>query len=230
MLETLKHQLVRANRALVECGLVTLTFGTASGHDADQGLVAIKPSGVDYDALTPKDIVVLDFDGNVVEGMLRPSSDAPTHLAIYRAYPQLGGIAHTHSSHAAIFAQAVRGIPCFGTTHADHFRGEVPVTRPLTQQEVDREYEANTGKVIVECFADRDPLEMPAVLVAHHGPFTWGRTPTDAVKNAIALEEVARTALGLLTLNPTQLPIPAHLRDKHFLRKHGPGAYYGQEK
>ena len=181
-----------------------------------------------YEDLEPQDIVILDLNGEVVEGSWRPSSDTPTHLALYRAFPEIGGITHTHSTHATIFAQAVLPIPCLGTTHADHFYGEVPVTRALTRAEVESDYEANTGSVIVECFAGSDPLQMPAVLVANHGPFTWGTSPAESVRNGIVLEEIARTALGALTLNPGIAPISDYLLDKHFLRKHGPEAYYGQ--
>ena len=228
MLSALRKSVCRANLELVKHGLITLTFGNVSGRHLEKNLVAIKPSGVDYHALTPDDIVILDLNGNVVEGTLRPSSDAPTHLALYRAWPTIGGITHTHSTYATAFAQAVKPIPCLGTTHADVFYGEVPCTRTLTREEVQSEYELNTGKVIVECLGSTDPLEMPAMLVANHGPFTWGRDAADSVKNSVALEEIARSALATLTLNPAIQPIPDHLLDKHFLRKHGPEAYYGQ--
>ena len=228
MLDQLKAQVCEANRALVGHGLVTLTFGNVSGIDRDQGIVGIKPSGVSYDELLPDQIVLLDLEGKVIEGNLRPSSDTPTHMALYRAFPTIGGITHAHSSFATMFAQACRPIPCFGTTHGDYFRGDVPVTRTMTQEEVQSDYEANTGTVIVERFADLTPESMPAVLVAHHGPFVWGADAMKCVENAVALEEIAKTALGTLTLSPNQPAIPRHLLDKHFFRKHGPTAYYGQ--
>jgi len=192
--------------------------------------VVIKPSGVAYDAMTAADMVVTDLDGAVVEGKLRPSSDLPTHLALYRAWPAVGGIVHTHSDHATMFAQACREIPCFGTTHADHFHGPVPVTRLLTAAEVAGDYEAATGAVIVERFGALDPAHVPAVLVAGHGPFAWGPDAPRAVQNALALEAVARMARGTLQLNPAAGPIPAYIIEKHFSRKHGPKAYYGQER
>ena len=228
MLENLKEKVCRANQELVANGLVTLTFGNVSGRDFNTDLVAIKPSGVAYDDLSPSDIVLLNLDGNVVEGTLQPSSDTPTHLVLYQAFPTIGGIAHTHSTHATIFAQAMRGIPCLGTTHADYFHGEIPVTRSLEQEEVECYYEANTGHVIVEAFANRDPDQMPGVLVASHAPFTWGRSASESVRNSIALEEVARTTLGVFGLNPDACSVPEYLLDKHYLRKHGPDAYYGQ--
>jgi L-ribulose-5-phosphate 4-epimerase len=255
----LREQACNANIKLAEHGLVLLTFGNVSGIDRGRGLVAIKPSGVSYDSLTPKDIVVVDLDGNVVEGDLHPSSDTPTHLVLYRAFPGIGGIAHTHSTHATMFAQAARGIPCFGTTHADVFHGEVPCTRPLTEDEIRRDYEENTGRVVVEEFeirvrgSDREsdadskggtpaeqsgetlvenprptPLEMPAVLVAAHGPFTWGANAIQAVEHAVVLEEIARTAIGTLRLAPEAPPIPRCLLERHYSRKHGSDAYYGQ--
>ena len=230
MLDQLKEQVCEANRALVEHGLVTLTFGNVSGIDRDQGIVGIKPSGVSYEDLSTEQIVLLDLEGNVVEGNLRPSSDTPTHLALYRAFPTIGGITHTHSSFATMFAQACRSMPCFGTTHADYFCGDVPVTRTMTQAEAESDYEANTGAMIVERFADLDPNSMPAVLVAHHGPFVWGKDAISCVENAVALEEIAKAALGTLTLSPEQPAIPRYLLDKHFLRKHGPRAYYGQKE
>jgi len=229
MLEELKAQVCQANQDLERYGLVTLTFGNVSGIAREKGLVAIKPSGVGYADLTPEDIVVVDLDGNVVEGGLRPSSDTPTHLALYRAFPDIGGITHTHSTYATIFAQAGQGIPCLGTTHADHFYGEVPVTRPLSREEIEGEYEANVGNVIVERFAELKPREMPAVLVANHGPFTWGKDPAESVKNAVVLEEIAQTAFGTLSLDESLPPIPKYLLGTHFLRKHGPEAYYGQD-
>lgn len=228
MLEELKKEVMRANLSLVRHGLVTLTWGNASGIDRDEGLVVIKPSGVTYDALSAGDMVVVDLDGHVVEGTLRPSSDLPTHLALYMAWPEIGGVVHSHSTHATVFSQACRPIPCYGTTHADHFYGEVPVTRPLTAREVEGDYEANTGDVIVECFEDLDPVEIPAVLVANHGPFTWGPDAGAAARNAIALEAVAEMALATQRINPDIEPIAQYILDKHYFRKHGPGAYYGQ--
>lgn len=228
MLEALKETVCRANRDLERHGLITLTWGNASGMDRGAGLVAIKPSGVGYASLAPAEIVLVDLDGKVAEGKLRPSSDTPTHLALYRAFPGIGGVAHTHSACATGFAQAGRAIPCLGTTHADHFRGEVPVTRQLTRQETEGNYEAATGAVIVERMGGLDPMQMPAALVTGHGPFSWGRDAMDAVHNAVALEAVARMALETLALNPSAAAIPGYLMDKHFLRKHGPKAYYGQ--
>ncbi len=228
MLEELKDQVCRANRDLERHGLITLTWGNASGIDRAAGLVAIKPSGVGYASLAPADIILLDLDGKVAEGRLRPSSDTPTHLALYRAFAAIGGITHTHSPCATAFAQAARAIPCLGTTHADHFYGEVPVTRWLTPQETAGDYELETGLVIVERMRGLDPMRMPAALVAGHGPFTWGRDPLAAVHNAVALEAVARMARDTFALNHSATPIPDHLLDKHFQRKHGPGAYYGQ--
>lgn len=229
MLEELKAQVCQANQDLERYRLVTLTFGNVSGIAREKGLVAIKPSGVGYTDLTPEDIVVVALDGNVVESRLRPSSDTPTHLVLYRAFPDIGGITHTHSTYATMFAQAGQGIPCLGTTHADHFCGEVPVTRPLSREEIEGDYEANVGKVIVERFAELKLRQMPAVLVARHGPFTWGKGADESVKNAVVLEEVARMAFGTLNLDESVPPIPKYLLDKHFLRKHGPGAYYGQD-
>lgn len=228
MLEELKKQVCEANWDLGRNGLVTLTWGNVSGIDRAQGLVAIKPSGVDYGDLDARDMVLVDLSGSVVEGKLKPSSDTPTHLVLYNAFSEIGGIAHTHSAYATMFAQARRPIPCFGTTHADHFFGEVPVTRELTEAEVTSEYEPNAGRVIVERFRDLDPVRMPGVLVAHHGPFTWGRDATDALHNCIALEAVAQMAFGTIALTDETDPAPDYLLGKHFLRKHGPDAYYGQ--
>lgn len=230
MLEELKQAVCAANRDLQRFNLVVLSFGNVSGISREQGLVVIKPSGVAYEDLTPERMVVTDLAGKVVEGRSRPSSDTPTHLQLYRAWPEIGGVTHTHSPCAAMFAQAGRPIPCLGTTHADVFRGEVPVTRAMTPEEVKAEYEVNIGKVLLEEFSARDPHEMPAVLVLNHGSFVWGRDPREAVENAVSLEESARLALGALQLNPGLGPIPDYLRDKHFFRKHGPGAYYGQKK
>jgi L-ribulose-5-phosphate 4-epimerase len=228
VLEQLKADVLRANLDLVRHGLVVLTWGNASAFDAARGLVVIKPSGVPYDRMAAEDMVVVDLAGRVVEGGLKPSSDLPTHLTLYRNWEGLGGIVHTHSAHATMFAQACRGIPCYGTTHADHFHGEVPCTRVLREDETRGDYEGNTGAVIVERFEGLRPLHLPAVVVANHGPFTWGPNVAEAVRNAVALEEVARMALGTRQINPAVEPIPEHVLDKHFLRKHGPGAYYGQ--
>jgi L-ribulose-5-phosphate 4-epimerase len=227
----LKDQVLTANQRIASAGLAKLTWGNVSGFDQESGRVIIKPSGVPYGQLRDDDLVVLDLQGRVLEGELRPSSDTPTHLAIYRAFPQIKGICHTHSTYATAFAQAARPIPCFGTTHADHFYGEVPVCRILDREEVQQDYEGLTGDAIVECFRERnlDPLQMPAVLQAYHAPFTWGKSPNYAVDNAIALEMCAQMALLSTSLNSTLEPLPAHLLDKHFLRKHGPGAYYGQK-
>jgi L-ribulose-5-phosphate 4-epimerase len=228
MLETLRREVFEANLELVRRGLVLCSFGNASGIARDQGLVVIKPSGVAYDDLSPETLVVTDLDGRIVEGALRPSSDLPTHLALYRAFPSIGGVAHTHSSFATSWAQACREIPCFGTTHADYFRGAVPVTESMRAEEIATEYERNTGEVIVRRFAGLDPVTMPAVLVAGHAPFCWGPSAGAAAEIAVILEEVAKTACHTLALNPAAPPISDVLRDRHFLRKHGPGAYYGQ--
>lgn len=231
MLEELKEQVLRANLALVKHGLVVLTWGNASGIDRERQRVAIKPSGVSYDAMAADDMVIVDLDGRVIEGHLKPSSDLPTHLALYAAWPTIGGIVHTHSLHATMFAQACRPVPCFGTTHADHFHGPVPVTRVLKKAEVAEAYERNTGRLIVERFGSAiHPDHVPAVLVANHGPFTWGHDAMSAVINAVALENVAAMAMGSLRLAPDLEPIPDHILQKHFSRKHGPGAYYGQKR
>ena len=231
MLEELKQQVYEANMQLPRRGLVTYTWGNVSGIDREKGLFVIKPSGVEYDELTPAMLVVMDLNGNKVEGDLNPSSDTKTHLELYRAFSQLGGIVHTHSTHAVAFAQARRDLPAFGTTHADYFYGPVPCTRELTPEEIDEDYEKNTGKVIVETFKARgiDPLYVPGVLCASHGPFTWGKDAAQAVYHAVVLEEVARMAILTLTIDPGALPAPQHVLDKHFMRKHGPNAYYGQK-
>jgi L-ribulose-5-phosphate 4-epimerase len=229
MYEALKKQVCLANLALVEHKLVIFTWGNVSAIDRGRGVVAIKPSGVEYDELSPDQIVLLDIDGNIVEGNLHPSSDTPTHLELYRRWPSIGGICHTHSRYATIWSQACREIPCLGTTHADHFYGPVPVTETMSDREISSDYELNTGKVIVRRFAGIDPMQIPAVLVANHGPFTWGKDAAAAVTNAVVLEEVARMAQGALTLSPQQESIPQTLLDKHYLRKHGKNAYYGQK-
>ncbi len=230
MLERLKKQVLEANLALVKYNLVTLTWGNASGISRSDGLVVIKPSGVDYAELTVKDMIVLDLKRNIVEGKHRPSSDTPTHIELYKAFPSIGGIAHSHSEYATIFAQARREIPCFGTTHADSFHGPVPVTRFLTRDEVENGYEINTGKLIVERFTKLDPNAVPGVLVSGHAPFTWGKDALDAVRNNLILERVALMALQSIVLNPSLPQLPEYLLEKHFSRKHGPDAYYGQKK
>ncbi|MBN1383235.1 MAG: L-ribulose-5-phosphate 4-epimerase AraD [Deltaproteobacteria bacterium] len=230
-MKILKTAVWKANMDLWKSGLVIQTFGNASGADAAEGVMAIKPSGVDYDECRWEDMVVLSIDsGEIIDGPLRPSSDTPTHLALYRAFPAIGGIVHTHSRYATSWAQSGRAIPCLGTTHADYFYGPVPVTRKLSTDEIKTDYEANTGKVITEYLsaATNQPFDVPAILVPHHGPFTWGKSAADAVHSAIALEEVARTALLTLSLNPEAV-MPQELIDKHFRRKHGPDAYYGQK-
>lgn len=230
MLEELRRQVWAANRDLPRRGLVTLTWGNVSGIDRASGLVVIKPSGVEYDELTPENLVVVDLDGHAVEGTLRPSSDTATHLELYKAFPAVGGIVHTHSTHATAWAQARRDLPCYGTTHADTFYGPVPCTRQLTPAEVQNEYEKHTGTVIVETFRERgiDAAAVPGVLCACHGPFTWGGDAAKAVENAVILEEVARMALLTRQVDPAAVPAPQYLLDKHYHRKHGPGAYYGQ--
>jgi L-ribulose-5-phosphate 4-epimerase len=215
---------------LAACGLVTLTWGNVSGISDDRRRVVIKPSGVPYQRLRPADMVVVDLAGNVLEGQLRPSSDTPTHVLLYQHFREIGGITHTHSPRATMFAQARREIPCLGTTHADHFFGAVPVTRALTAAEVAAAYEANTGRVIVERFAQLDPRAMPAVLVAGHAPFIWGKDAADSVNNAIALEAVAEMALGTWLLDPHAPHLEDYVLDKHYQRKHGPHSYYGQSK
>ena len=223
----LRAEVCDTNRALGASGLVTLTWGTASAISADRSVVAIKPSGIDYASLTPDHIVLVDLDGNPLRGTLRPSTDTPTHVALYKAFPSLRGIVHTHSFYATMFAQARLEIPCLGTTHADHFAQSVPVTRQLNPAELD-EYERNTGRVIVECFASIDPAAVPGVLVAGHGPFAWGSSCAKALENAIALEAIARLAHGTLALSPNALALEPHVLLKHHQRKHGPNRYYGQ--
>lgn len=231
MLEALKQQVYLANMELPRRGLVTYTWGNVSGIDREAGLVVIKPSGVSYEQLRPEHLVVLDLEGKIVEGELNPSSDTKTHLEIYKAFPRAGGIVHTHSPHAVAWAQAQRDIPCFGTTHADYFYGAVPCTRQLTAEEIDADYERNTGKVIAETFAQRklDAVAVPGVICASHGPFTWGKDAAQAVYHAVVLEEVARMALYTVQIKPDAAPAPQHIQDKHYLRKHGPNAYYGQK-
>ncbi|OGV63271.1 MAG: L-ribulose-5-phosphate 4-epimerase [Lentisphaerae bacterium RIFOXYB12_FULL_65_16] len=228
-LQALRKDVLAAHRFLCEQGLAVLTWGNVSGIHRASGVVAIKPSGVAYDELTVDNIVLVELDGGrVLTDDLRPSSDLPTHLALYRAFPQIGGVAHTHSRHATAFAQACRSLPCLGTTHADHFCGTIPVTRPLRSAETAKDYESNTGQVIIETFRDKNPVALPAVLVAHHAPFTWGDSPAAAVCNSVVLEAVAGMALETWQLDPAKAGIPADLQRCHFLRKHGPAAHYGQ--
>lgn len=229
MLEALREEVLEANLEVVRRGLVLYTWGNASGIDRASGLVVIKPSGVPYSGLKAEQLVIVDLEGKPVEGTLRASSDLPTHLVLYRAFQDIGGIVHTHSRAATAWAQAGREIPCFGTTHADYFFGSVPVTEPLTEEEVRGKYEENTGHAIVRRFADLDPSDMPGVLVAGHAPFTWGRSATDAARNAVILEEVAELSWRTLALHPGCRSIHQCVLDKHFKRKHGPGAYYGQK-
>ncbi len=228
MYEQLKQRVYEANLDLQRQGLVVLTWGNVSAIDRDQGIVAIKPSGVRYEDLSPENIVLVDLEGRVVEGALKPSSDTATHVALYRSFESVGGVCHTHSMYATMWSQAQRPIPCFGTTHADSFYGPVPVTDVMTDEEVADRYEENTGKVIVRRFRGRDPLQMPAVLVANHGPFTWGPSPEKAVENAVVLEQVAKMAFGTILIHPQQQGIGQALLGRHYLRKHGKGAYYGQ--
>ena len=228
MLEELKKMVLEANLALSEYRLVTFTWGNASGINREQGLVVIKPSGVKYSELRLEDLVVVDLDGNVVEGRLKPSSDTPTHLVLYRHFPNIGGIVHTHSPWATSWAQAGKPLPAFGTTHADYFNGPVPCTRAMTEEEIRGNYELETGKVIVETFQDLDPDEIPGVLVRNHGPFNWGKDPLEAVHHAVVLEEVAKIAYQSLVINANLDSMNRHLLEKHFYRKHGANAYYGQ--
>ncbi|HTY63026.1 MAG TPA: L-ribulose-5-phosphate 4-epimerase AraD [Acidobacteriota bacterium] len=230
MLDLLKKRVFQANMDLVRHGLVTRTWGNVSGIDRSKHCIVIKPSGVEYEAMTAQDMAVVDMDGNVVDGNLRPSSDLPTHIELYKAFPEIGGIAHTHSVYGTMFAQACREIPCLGTTHADHFNGPIPVTRILTEKEVGEGYERATGKIIIERFAGMDPMTTPGVLVAGHAPFVWGRNELDAFHNSLILERVAQMALGTFLLNPDIAALPLHIQAKHYQRKHGPHAYYGQKK
>ncbi|KAB2861689.1 MAG: L-ribulose-5-phosphate 4-epimerase [Exiguobacterium sp.] len=227
----LKEAVLEANLALPQHGLVTFTWGNVSGIDRNAGLVVIKPSGVPYERLTVEDMVVVDLEGNVVEGELRPSSDTPTHLALYRSLPEIGGVVHTHSPWATSWAQAKRAIPAFGTTHADYFYGEIPCTRELTDEEIATAYELETGHVILETLDELmlEAVAVPGVLVANHAPFCWGKDANEAVHNAVVLEEVAKMGLHALNLNPGLTPIKQSILDKHYLRKHGANAYYGQK-
>jgi L-ribulose-5-phosphate 4-epimerase len=230
LLQHLREEVLEANLELVRRGLVLYTFGNASAISRQDGLVVIKPSGIPYEGMKQSDLVVTDLGGKTVEGVLRPSSDLPTHLNLYKAFPQIGGVAHTHSEYATAWAQARRPIPCLGTTHADYFRGPVPVTDPMTDNEIAQAYEENTGHVITRVFRDIDPLEVPAVLVANHAPFTWGVTVSEAAQNAVILEAVAKLAHLAIQIHNEAAPAGRVLHDKHFLRKHGSSAYYGQPK
>ncbi|MDO4562908.1 MAG: L-ribulose-5-phosphate 4-epimerase [Clostridia bacterium] len=229
MLENLKSRVLAANLELPRRGLVTYTWGNVSGIDREKGFIAIKPSGVSYEEMKDEDIVIVDLNGNVVEGSLRPSSDTPTHIELYKRFPNIGGVVHTHSRYATIWAQAGKPIPPLGTTHADYFYGSLPCTRPLTKEEIEGEYELNTGKVIAETFEGINPDYVPGVVVYSHGPFTWGKSPEEAVHNSVVLEEVSMMALNTILLNPQIGSIDSSIKDKHFLRKHGKNAYYGQK-
>jgi L-ribulose-5-phosphate 4-epimerase len=229
MLDRLREEVFEANLEIVRRGLVLYTFGNASGLAREEGLVVIKPSGVPYEDMRPSDLVVVDLEGKIVEGDMRPSSDLATHLELYRSFPGVGGVVHVHSRFATTWAQAGREIPCFGTTHADYFYGPIPVTSPLTAEDIRSEYEINTGIAIVRRFAAINPLAVPAVLVHGHAPFTWGSSATEAAYHAVILEEVAMMAFNTALLNPEAHPVPSELLDKHYLRKHGKGAYYGQK-
>jgi len=228
VLKQLRQEVLEANLDLPKYGMVTFTWGNVSGIDRERGIVVIKPSGVPYDELKAEDLVAVDLEGNIVEGKLKPSSDTPTHLVLYKAFPNIGGIVHTHSPWATSWAQAGRGIPALGTTQADYFYGEIPCTRDMTEAEIQGAYEAETGHVIVERFADLNPDRIPGVLVKSHAPFAWGKNAHDAVHNAVVLEEVAKMALHAYALNPGLQPMDQALLDRHFLRKHGDNAYYGQ--
>jgi L-ribulose-5-phosphate 4-epimerase len=229
MLAALREEVLEANLELVRRGLVLYTFGNASGISREKGLIVIKPSGVRYEGMKPRDLVITDLQGNVVEGSYRPSSDLPTHLVLYKNFKTIGGIAHTHSRAATSWAQSQREIPCLGTTHADYFHGSVPVTKPLSPSKIREGYEVNTGFAIVQCMRKRDPLHTPAVLVAGHAPFCWGATPHEAAHNAVILEEIAAMALNTVVANAKVNPISRALHEKHFFRKHGKSAYYGQK-
>ena len=229
MLEELKKAVYEANMLLPKHNLVTFTWGNVSQIDRETGYFAIKPSGVDYEKLTPDDMVIMNLEGNKIEGRYNPSSDTPTHLELYRAFPKIGGVVHTHSPWATSWAQAGRGIPCYGTTHADYMYGEIPCVRCLTKEEIDMAYEKNTGLLIVDYFKDKDYEAVPAVLCKNHGPFTWGKDGHEAVHNAVVLEEVAKMAARCEMINPQVKPAPQELQDKHYYRKHGVNAYYGQK-
>ncbi|MCD8091238.1 MAG: L-ribulose-5-phosphate 4-epimerase [Clostridiales bacterium] len=228
MLEALKERVYKANMLLPKYGLVTFTWGNVSEIDRETGFFVIKPSGVDYEKMTAEDMVVMDLEGNRVEGRLNPSSDTPTHLELYRAFPDIGGIVHTHSTYATAWAQAGRGLPCYGTTHADYFYGEIPCARNLTKEETEEAYEKNTGKVIIETFKGRNPVYVPGVLCKNHGPFTWGKNAAEAVHNAVVLERVAEMNAWTERINPKADTTPDYMQNKHFMRKHGENAYYGQ--
>jgi len=228
MLEQLKQQVYEANMDLPKRGLVTYTWGNVSGIDREQGLFVIKPSGVEYEHLKAADMVVVDLQGNVIEGIYKPSSDTATHLELYKAFLEIGGVVHTHSTWATSWAQAKRAIPCYGTTHADYFYGEIPCGRSLTKEEIEEAYEKNTGFVITETMQEKNPLHIPGILLANHGPFTWGKDAFEAVHNAVVLEEVAKMAYRTEQLMELSCVAPQELQDKHFMRKHGPNAYYGQ--
>ena len=228
MLEELKERVLEANLLLPKHGLVTFTWGNVSEIDRASGLVAIKPSGVEYERMKADDIVIMDLEGKVVEGKLRPSSDAPTHIELYKAFPEVGGIVHTHSEWATSWAQTGLAIPCYGTTHADYFYGSIPCARALTDEEINGEYEKNTGLVIIETFRDLDPVAVPGVLCKNHGPFAWGKDAHEAVHNAVVLEEVAKMAVHTRDILPDADEAPQALKDKHYFRKHGKDAYYGQ--
>jgi L-ribulose-5-phosphate 4-epimerase len=228
VLEELRAEVLEANLELVRRGLVVHTFGNASAVSREHGLCVIKPSGVPYSKMTAADIVITDLECKIVEGTLRPSSDLATHVALYRAFPSIGGVVHTHSRHATAWAQAGREIPCLGTTHADYFHGPIPITEPLMRHEIESEYEANTGVAIIHRMKGIDPLGCPATLVAGHAPFCWGKSVSDAAQMAVIVEEIAAMAWITVTINPAVRPVASHLRDKHHFRKHGPNAYYGQ--
>jgi L-ribulose-5-phosphate 4-epimerase len=229
-LQSLREQVLEANLELVRRGLVLYTFGNASGIAREEGLVVIKPSGVPYESMKPEDLVVVGLDGTIVEGSLRPSSDLPTHLVLYKSFSAIGGVAHTHSRAATSWAQARREIPCFGTTHADYFHGSIPITKAMKSAEIRTDYELNTGLAIVRAIGKRDPLHTPGILVAGHAPFCWGKTPADAAHNAVVVEEIAAMALQTITANLKAKPLDKALHEKHFFRKHGSAAYYGQGK
>jgi L-ribulose-5-phosphate 4-epimerase len=229
-LKSLREEVLQANLELVRRGLVLYTFGNASGIERGEGLVVIKPSGVPYETMKPEDLVVVDLEGTIVEGSLLPSSDLPTHLILYKSFVGIGGVAHTHSRGATSWAQARREIPCFGTTHADYFQGSIPVTKPMKPAEIRKDYELNTGLAIVRAIGKRDPLHTPGILVGGHAPFCWGKTPAEAAYHAVVVEEIANLALQTITANPKAKPLDKTLHEKHFSRKHGSTAYYGQRE